>query len=142
MGDVHSGIVNNDTEVVSRPTVGSHYYQVIELGIFKDDPPLNMVIYNCLALKRHLESDYRLFSGNRVFKFPASAVVFRDTLFRKRLFPPLFKLFRSAIAVVSLVFLKEFFNMLFVNVHSLSLAVWSLIPVKTEPLHTFNDCLD
>ena len=80
MGDVHSGIVNNDTEVVSRPTVGSHYYQIIELGIFKNDPPLNMVIYNCLALKRHLESDCRMFSWNMLFKFPASAVVFRDTL--------------------------------------------------------------
>src|SRR3990172_7601057 len=37
--------------------------------------------------------------------------------------------------------LPSYLGMLFSDVHPLCLAVWSLVPVKTEPLHPLDDCL-
>src|SRR3990172_12230081 len=119
MCNIHTRIIYDNTEVVSRPAIGSHYDKIVKLCIVKDYPALDMVINDCLALERHLEADCRLFSRDRVFNLSASAVIFGYALFNERLFSPLFKLFRGAIAVVCLIFLQEPFNMLFVYMHPL-----------------------
>src|SRR3989304_5681688 len=138
---IHGGVVYHNAEVVCRPSVGPHYDKIVKLCIVKDDPPLDMVINDCLALERHLEADCRLSSRDRVFNLPAPAVIFGYALFSKRLFSALFKLFGCAIAVVCLIFLKQSLDMFFVDMHPLGLTVRSLVPVKSEPLHTLDNCL-
>src|SRR3990172_10731039 len=138
---IHAGVVYDNAEVVCRPSVGPHYDKIVKLCIIKDDPALDMVINDCLALERHLEADCRLFPRDRAFNLSAPAVIFGYALFSKRLLSALFKLFTGAIAVVCISFLKEFFYMLFVDVHPLCLTVRSLVPVKAEPLHPLDDCL-
>src|SRR3972149_12140084 len=138
---IHGGVVYDNAEVVCRPSFGPHYDKIVKLCIIKDDPALDMVINDCLALERHLEADCRLFPRDRVFNFSAPAVIFGYALFSKRLLSALFELIRCAVAMVSLTFLQEFFNMLLVDVHPLCLTEGSLIPVKAEPLHPLEDCL-
>lgn len=70
--DIHVYIVGNNGKIICRRPVRPHDYEVVELGIIKNNLPLNQVIHRCLSLLGHPET-YRRFSVRyRRFQIPAA----------------------------------------------------------------------
>jgi hypothetical protein len=69
------------------------------------------------------------------FPLTAGSVVFGFSPFRQGALPFIFQFFGRASAVVSLALLEELFYHPAMDIHTLGLEKWPLIPVQAEPCH-------
>ena len=155
MGDFHEGIIDHDSEIIDRDTVGFHDDEITDTGRLKFNVPADHVIKSEDTIFSDLEADDRFSAFGFVlgfFFFGEVAAVFiidRSLAGIELRLAAFFQLFCAAVAVVRFAFIEKSLYFLLVEIEAFGLAVRAMraayvdafIPVHAEPFQRIFDIL-
>ena len=142
MADLHQSIIDNDTKVVGRASVGSTNNKIIKFIIRKADSAFYQVIKNRNPFRWCLKADYVWPVNRLITAVSTGSIVFRLTPLLHCSFTLSVELFRSTPATIGLPFFKELVNMLRIERKIIGLKIRAFIPVQPEPLHPLKNCIN
>ena len=147
MGDVHQGIVNNNSVIIGGNAVRFNNNEIADVVGIKNNVATHHVAHQNLLVSRHTEADSRLTAfglefGNLLLRqMTALAHVARHFAFLNQGLAFLLQLLVGAVAIVGLTLCQQLVSIFFVQVQALHLMVRAigaayvnaLIPIHSQP---------
>ncbi len=139
VGNSHGSIIHHNGKVVCGNPVGPNDYEVVKLGIFEDNPSLDLVVDYRLA-RVGTEKPQHVFASSPGRVIEAAPVIGRFFPFFEKIRPCCIEFLLRAVAPVGFSLFHQVIAIFSIDFKPFRLEIGTFVPGEAQVLHAIENC--